>query len=81
MAHAKAGGKTKQKPRRPGKRLGIKIFGGQEVKPGEIIVRQRGTKFHPGLGVDMGKDFTIFAIKKGKVVFKQKQGAAFVQVE
>lgn len=81
MAHTKAGGKTKQKPRRPGKRLGLKIFGGQEVKPGEIIVRQRGTKFHPGLGVDMGKDFTIFAIKKGKVVFKQKQGTAFVQVE
>jgi large subunit ribosomal protein L27 len=81
MAKTKAGGKTRQKTTRPGKRLGVKIFGGQIVKPGQIIVRQRGTKFHPGEGVKLGRDFTLFALKEGKVSFKKKQGKQLVAVE
>jgi len=81
MAHTKAGGKTKQKPPRPGKRLGVKLFGGQSAKPGQIIVRQRGTEFHPGDGVGLGRDFTLFALKEGKILFKIKHGRQFVSVE
>jgi len=81
MAHTKAGGKTRQKPARAGKRLGVKIFGGQTVKPGQIIVRQRGTKFHPGDGVGLGRDFTLFALREGKVAFKKKQGKQLIAVE
>ncbi len=81
MAHTKAGGKTKQKPARAGKRLGVKIFGGQLVKPGQIIVRQRGTEFHPGDGVGLGRDFTLFALREGKVAFKKKQGKQLIAVE
>jgi large subunit ribosomal protein L27 len=81
MAKTKAGGKTRQKPARAGKRLGIKIFGGQPVKPGQIIVRQRGTEFHPGDGVGLGRDFTLFALREGKVSFKKKQGKQLVAVE
>lgn len=81
MAHTKAGGKTRQKPARAGKRLGVKIFGGQTVKPGQIIVRQRGTEFHPGDGVGLGRDFTLFALREGKVAFKKKQGKQLIAVE
>lgn len=80
MAKTKAKGKTRQQQPRPGKRLGFKIFGGQKVNPGNIIVRQRGTKFHPGKGVGMGRDFTIFALKKGEVRFKQRLGKKIVYV-
>lgn len=80
MAKTKSGGKTKQKPPRPGKRLGVKIYGGQKAKTGEIIVRQRGTQFHPGNGVGVGRDWTLFALKEGTVVFKKKQGKQEVQV-
>ncbi len=80
MAKAKATGKTNQKGNRPGKRRGVKIFGGELVSPGNIIVRQLGTKFSPGPGTKMGRDFTIFAAKKGKVVFKQKQGKKIIVV-
>lgn len=69
MAHKKAGGSTNNGRNSPGQRLGIKRFGGQLVKAGEIIVRQVGTKFHPGRGVGMGKDYTIFALTDGKVNF------------
>ena len=78
MAKAKAGGKTRQKTPRPGKRLGVKVFGGQKVEIGEIIIRQRGTKFHPGQGVGLGRDFTLFALKPGTVAFKKKQGKKVV---
>jgi large subunit ribosomal protein L27 len=78
MAKTKAKGKVKQQSPRKGKRLGIKLFGGQEVKTGQIIVRQRGTRFHPGEGVGIGKDHTLFAKKDGKVNFKKKLGKRIV---
>ena len=71
MAHKKAGGSTNNGRNSPGQRLGIKRFGGQVVKAGEIIVRQVGTKFHPGTGVGIGKDFTIFATVAGAVTFSR----------
>jgi len=80
MAHTKAGGKTRQQTPRVGKRLGLKIFGGQKVKLGQIIVRQRGTKFHPGEGVGLGHDHTLFALKDGLVEFKRHKGDNFVVV-
>ncbi len=61
--------------------MGIKIAGGQSVRPGQIIIRQRGTKFHPGKGVGLGRDFTLFALKEGKVIFKKRQGRQLVAVE
>lgn len=80
MAHTKAAGKTKQKTNRPGRRLGLKASGGEKVRTGMIIVRQKGTVYHPGDGVKMGKDFTIFAMKEGSVVFKKNKGDTFVSV-
>lgn len=73
MAHKKAAGSTQNGRDSQAKRLGIKIFGGQAAKAGNIIVRQRGTKFHPGLNVGMGKDFTLFALESGKVEFREKK--------
>ena len=71
MAHKKAGSsKAKQGGNVAGKRLGIKIYGGEDIKPGQIILRQRGSVHKPGLGVGMGKDFTLYAKKTGKVAFK-----------
>ena len=67
MAHKKASGSTSQHTSRRGKRLGVKIFGGQSIKTGQIIVRQIGTKFHPGEGVGLGRDFTLFALRNGVV--------------
>jgi large subunit ribosomal protein L27 len=70
MAHKKAGGSTKLgRDSRP-KYLGIKLYQGQEAKPGSIIIRQRGTKFIPGKNVRQGKDDTLYAVKAGKVIFK-----------
>lgn len=80
MAHIKAGGVTKGNRDSIAKRRGIKRYGGEVVIPGNIIVRQKGTLFHPGLGVAMGNDFTLFALKKGKVVFNQKEGKQTVSV-
>lgn len=80
MAKTKAKGKTRQQKPRPGKRLGVKIFGGQSVETGNIIIRQRGTKFHPGEGVGLGRDHTIFALKSGQVGFKKRQGKTLVYV-
>ena len=74
MAHKKGAGSTKNGRDSNSKRLGVKKFGGQHVIPGNIIVRQRGTKFHPGLNVDMGKDYTIFATIEGYVVFERMRG-------
>lgn len=71
MAHKKAGGSTRNGRDSISKRLGVKKFGGEKVKPGNIIVRQRGTKFHPGLNVGMGKDYTLFALVEGIVKFER----------
>ena len=82
MAHKKAGGSTRNGRDSAGRRLGVKKFGGEVVVPGNIIVRQRGTKYHPGKNVSIGKDHTIFAIKEGVVSFKKKPGnKSFVNVD
>ena len=78
MAHKKAGGSTRNGRDSAGRRLGVKKFGGESVIPGNIIVRQRGTKFHPGANVSIGKDHTIFAIKEGFVDFKKKSSGKSV---
>jgi len=70
MAHKKGGGSTRNGRDSESKRLGVKRFGSEYVIPGNIIVRQRGTKFHPGENVGMGRDFTIFATAEGYVVFE-----------
>ena len=72
MAHRKAGGSSKNGRDSNPNFLGVKRFGGQKVNAGEIIVRQRGTKFHPGLNVGKGRDDTLFALKTGNVEFKDK---------
>ncbi|MGP1397550.1 MAG: 50S ribosomal protein L27 [Inquilinaceae bacterium] len=71
MAHKKAGGSSRNGRNSEGRRLGVKKFGGERVIPGNILVRQRGTKFHPGPNVGMGKDHTLFALVEGHVVFKK----------
>lgn len=80
MAHTKSQGKTNQKANRPGKRRGVKLFGGQTVKNGNIIVRQVGSKFHSGVGTKLGRDFTIYATKDGIIKFYQRLGRKFVSV-
>ena len=80
MAHKKAGGSSRNGRDSDGRRLGVKKFGDQLVIPGNIIVRQRGTKFHPGAHVGMGKDHTIFATTEGRVRFLVKAGRSFVCV-
>lgn len=80
MAKTRAGGKARQQTPRAGKRLGVKLFGGQQVRVGNILVRQRGTKFHPGKGVGIGRDHTLFALQDGKVEFKKKQGRTYLNV-
>ncbi|MGP8215618.1 MAG: 50S ribosomal protein L27 [Bacteroidia bacterium] len=73
MAHKKGVGSSKNGRESHSKRLGVKIFGGQPVKSGNIILRQRGTEYHPGKGVGIGKDHTIFALVDGTVVFTVKR--------
>lgn len=81
MAHKKAGGSSRNGRDSAGKRLGVKKFGGERVIPGNIIVRQRGTKFHPGAGVGMGRDYTLFALVEGQVAFKRGRGGrAYVAI-
>lgn len=77
MAHKKAGGSSSNGRDSQAKRLGVKIFGGQIVKAGNIIVRQKGTKFFAGENVAMGRDFTLFALKAGKVQFNEKKRMRF----
>jgi large subunit ribosomal protein L27 len=72
MAHKKAGGSSRNGRDSKGRRLGIKLFGGQIAIPGNIIARQRGTTWHPGDNVGMGKDHTLFALTEGRVEFKAK---------
>ena len=81
MAHKKAGGSSRNGRDSAGRRLGVKKFGGEAVIPGNIIMRQRGTKMFPGQNVGMGKDHTLFALAEGKVAFKEKSGGKmFVNV-
>jgi large subunit ribosomal protein L27 len=82
MAHKKAGGSTKNGRDSVSKRLGVKRFGGEAVNAGSIIVRQRGTRFHPGVNVGCGKDHTLFAKATGRVLFEEKgpYGRKFVSI-
>lgn len=72
MAHKKAGGSSRNGRDSESKRLGVKVFGGQNIKAGGIIIRQRGTKVHPGVGVGCGRDHTLFALVDGKVQFDRE---------
>ena len=82
MAHKKAGGSSRNGRDSEGRRLGLKKSGGQEVIPGNIIIRQRGTKYYPGENVGMGKDHTLFALTEGRVAFaKRKNKRTYVSVE
>lgn len=81
MAHKKAGGSSRNGRDSAGRRLGVKKYGGEAVIPGNIIIRQRGTTWHPGTGVGMGKDHTLFATVDGQVAFRKKaNGRTFVSV-
>ena len=80
MAHKKAGGSSRNGRDSAGRRLGVKKFGGEIVISGNIIVRQRGTKFHPGSNVGLGKDHTLFATSDCKVTFKKTRTRTFVSV-
>jgi len=81
MAHKKAGGSSRNGRDSPGQRLGVKRFGGQTVAAGNILVRQRGTKFHPGSNVGIGKDHTLFALVTGQVSFQTKrEGRCYVSI-
>lgn len=81
MAHKKAGGSSRNGRDSKGRRLGVKKFGGEAVIPGNILVRQRGTKFWPGTGVGLGRDHTIFAVSEGQVTFQTGlKGRTFVSV-
>ena len=82
MAHKKAGGSSRNGRDSEGRRLGVKKFGGEAVVPGNIIIRQRGTKYHPGENVGMGKDHTLFALTDGNVSFKKGfKSRTFVSVD
>jgi large subunit ribosomal protein L27 len=74
MAHKKAGGSSRNGRDTAGRRLGVKKFGGETVVPGNILVRQRGTKFHPGHNVGIGRDHTLFALTEGHVDFRKVVG-------
>ncbi len=81
MAHHKGGGSTRNGRDSAGRRLGVKLYGGQAAIPGNIIVRQRGTTWFPGDGVGIGRDHTIFAVVEGKVTFKKGlKGRTFISV-
>jgi large subunit ribosomal protein L27 len=81
MAHKKAGGSSRNGRDSAGRRLGIKLFGGQEAVAGNILARQRGTKWHPGANVGLGKDHTLFALVNGRVEFRTKaKGRTYVSV-
>jgi len=80
MAHKKAGGSSRNGRDSAGQRLGVKKFGGEDVIPGNIIIRQRGTKVNPGIGVGVGKDHTLFAKVAGKIQFGERRGRKVVDV-
>jgi large subunit ribosomal protein L27 len=81
MAHKKGGGSAKNNRDSNAQRLGVKRFGGEQVSAGSILVRQRGTRFHPGVNVGKGRDDTLFAKVNGKVVFLQRRGRKLVSVQ
>ncbi len=81
MAHKKGGGSSRNGRDSNSKRLGVKAFGGQRVTAGSIIVRQRGTRIHPGDGVGKGGDDTLFALRDGTVTFRQSRGRRFATIE
>ncbi len=81
MAHIKASGTTKGNRDSVAKRLGVKLFAGEKAKNGNILVRQKGTKFHPGLGTKMGSDYTIYAVKQGLVEFVHKQDRIWLTIK
>jgi large subunit ribosomal protein L27 len=81
MAHKKAGGSSRNGRDSPGQRLGVKVFGGENCTAGNILVRQRGTKWHPGRNVGIGKDHTLFALIDGRVDYRTKaKGRTYVSV-
>jgi large subunit ribosomal protein L27 len=80
MAHKKAGGSSRNGRDSKGRRLGVKVAGGQLAKAGAIIIRQRGTKVHPGTNVGIGLDHTIFAKVEGKVAFRETKGRTYVSI-
>jgi len=80
MAHKKGQGSSRNGRDTAGKRLGVKKHGGEQVVPGNIIVRQRGTTFHAGAGCGTGRDYTIFAVAEGKVQFIERQGRKYVTI-
>lgn len=81
MSHVKSGGATAQGTTRPGKRRGVKKFGGQSVKTGNIIIRQVGSRVRAGVGVGTGRDYTLFALRDGVVEFFTRLGKQFVSVK
>ncbi|MBN1697490.1 MAG: 50S ribosomal protein L27 [Spirochaetales bacterium] len=81
MAHKKGGGSSKNGRDSQSQRLGIKRYSGEAVRAGTIIVRQRGTKFHPGDNVGKGKDDTLFALKDGTVVFKMRKNRKLIEIQ
>lgn len=80
MAHKTGGGSTRKNRDSISKRLGVKIYGGQKVATGNIIVRQKGNKFYPGIGTKQGNDYTIFALASGKVEFKKQTGKTIINI-
>ncbi len=80
MAHTKAQGSVRGNRDSVAKRLGVKLFGGEKAFPGNILVRQKGTKFHAGTGVSMGKDYTLFALDEGTVQFRNLRGKKYIDV-
>lgn len=80
MAHTKAGGSTNNNRDSVAKRLGVKLYGGEKAQNGNIIVRQKGTKFHAGKNVRLGKDYTIYAVTDGTVAFRLAKGKTVVDV-
>lgn len=80
MAHTKAQGSVKGNRDSISKRLGIKLYGGEKARTGNIIARQKGTKFHPGTGVGMGKDYTLFALIDGIIKYKTARGKRVVEI-
>jgi large subunit ribosomal protein L27 len=80
MAHKKGVGSTKNGRESHSKRLGVKLFGGQTAKAGNIIIRQRGTRYHPGVNVGIGRDHTLFALSDGVVFFKYKNDRQYVNI-
>ncbi len=81
MAHKKSGGSSRNGRDSAGRRLGVKLYAGEAIKAGQIIIRQRGTKYYPGLNVGIGKDHTLYALTDGKVAFRKTRSKTFALVE